>query len=377
MALLSRRRRASSPVRLPRPLPAIASPWASSDALTWVTFAGLFDGADLSNFPVSRREAIALPVIARGRDLIVQSAARLDLFAATAAGRLPAQPRPIAQPEVGRARFITLVWTFDALLFDGYAVWEVAQRYAEDGRPMTFRFAPNSTVELDDVGNIAAVNGREVGPFDTVRFDAPHEGLLTRAAESIRIARAIQAAYSRAAKTPTPDVELHQTGGEPMTDDEIDALIQRWVDARSGKNAGVAYTGQTIQAVLHGQQPETLLIAARKACDLDLIRHMNLPAWAADVEVGGSSLTYSNVPSRARELVDYTLAGYLEAVASRLSLDDVLAAGIWSSFNTDALTEGDFADRMKAYTDAVNSKVYTAEQLANRERGVPLEGPTA
>lgn len=127
---------------------------------------------------------------------------------------------------------------------------------------------------------------------------------------------------------------------------------------------------------MHGQQPEQLLIAARNAANLDIARCLNLPAWAVDGEVGGSSLTYQNVPSRSRELIDYTLAGYMEAITSRLSLDDVLAQGTWAAMSTDVLTDGDFGDRMTAYKAARDADVYTSEELRQREAGVPIEGLT-
>jgi hypothetical protein len=358
----------------------LASPWADPDALSVVTWAGLLDlDPDLlAGFPVTRQQATSLPVVSRGRDVIAHSCARLDLFAANGAGRLTPQPRAIAQPEVGRPRFITLAWTVDELLFDGWAVWEVAQRYAEDGRPMTFRYVPNTAVEFDDHGNVAKLHGRPVSsPFDVVRFDAPREGLLTRAAETIRAARLLHRTVGRAARTPTPDVELHQTGGEPLTETEVDNLIARWVAARQGKNGGVAFTNASVQAIMHGQQPQDLLVAARKAADLDLARHMNLPAWAVDAEVGGTNMTYSNVPARSRELIDYTLAGYVEAITARLSLDDVLAAGVWCGWSADVLTNGDFGDRMTAYKAATEAGVYSAEELRRREAGQPIEGTPA
>lgn len=358
----------------------LASPFADSSALEVVTWAGLLDvdGQLLAGLPVTRAQAIAVPVVKRGRNLIVNSCARMDFYAANAAGRLPVQPRPIAQPEVGRPRSLTLAWTVDDLLFHGFAVWEVAQRYAEDGRPMTFRYVPNGRVQLDDAGNVTHVRGRPItSPFDVVRFDAFDSGILVDAAETIRAARALHSTVSRAARNPTPDVELHQTAGEPLTDPEIDQLVARWVAARQGANGGVAYTNQSIQAIMHGAQPQDLLIAARKAADLDLARHMNLPGWAVDAEIGGTNLTYSNTPSRARELIDYTLSAYLDVITDRLSLDDVRPAGEWVAVSTDKLTNGDFGDRMTAYKTAVDAGVYSPDDLRRREAGQPVEGPSA
>lgn len=357
-------------VPLPAPPPQVGSPWASADALSVITWAGLLDGSEA--LPVTRQQVIALPAVARGRDLIAVSVARMPLAAVNSAGRLADQPRIMARPEVGRARFNTLVWTVDDLIFTGRSVWLVTDRYAEDGRPRTARYAPPSSVETDTEGNVVAVFTRPIeDPRDVIRFDGPHEGILTRANETVRTTRALFADYARAVRSPNPDIDLHQTGGDPLSDDEISALITWWTQARA--TGRVAYTNQSVEARALGQQPENLLVAARHEAALDLARHMGLPAWAVDAEVGGSSLTYQNVPSRSRELIDYTLAGYMEAITGRLSLDDVTPAGVWAAFSTDTLTDGDFAARMAAAEIAIRSGVYTAEQMRAREAGAPLE----
>lgn len=375
MGLFRRDVVATSPLPIaPAPIP-IASPWANADALTVATWAGLLDAVD--NLPVTRQQAIALPALQRGRDLIACSVARFPLWAMTAAGRLDRQPRIIAQPERGRSRYVTLLWTVDTLIWYGFAVWQVTERFAEDNRPMAARYVPPGNVETDTFGNVVAVFGRPISdPRDVIRFDGPHEGLLTRSNEAIRATRRLFVQYLNAAATPNPDVELHQTAGDALTDDQITALINTWVTARQGVNGRVGYTNASVEAKFHGQQPENLLIAARNAANLDMARCLNLPAWAVDGEVGGSSLNYSNVPSRSRELIDYTLAGYMEAITSRLSLDDVLAAGTWASFSTDVMTDGDFGDRMTAYKTATEAKIYTAEELRKRDAGVPIEGLT-
>lgn len=379
MALTLRRRSreltASAPVPVAPPPIGIASPWANADALTVATWAGLLDVA-ATDLPVTRQQAIQLPAIQRGRDLIATSVARFPLWAMTAAGRTDQQPRIIVQPEVGRSRYVTMLWTVDTLLFYGFAVWQVTSRYAEDARPRTARWVPPGRIDTDpDSGDVTAVFGRPIGdPRDVIRFDGPHEGILTRGAESIRATRLLFRDYAKAVAMPNPDVELHQTAGEPMTPAEINELRTIWAEARAGAYGRVAFTNQSVEAKVHGQQPENLLVAARNAANLDMARLMNLPAWAVDGEVGGSSLTYSNVPSRSRELIDYTLAGYMEAITSRLSLDDVLAAGTWSAFSTDVMTDGDFGDRMTAYKAATEAKVYTSDELRQREAGIPVEG---
>lgn len=353
----------------------VASPWADNSELFTADLAAMF-GVDADCLPVTRRQAIALPAVARGRDLICISVARLALWGMDGNGRLAVQPRILQRPEIGRSRFMTYVWTVDDMLFHGFGTWLVVQRYAEDGRPITARYVPRSKVETDpDTGEIVKCFGQTVGPFDVIRFDAPHEGILTRAAASIRAARLIHDTYGRAAGTPNPTVDLHQTDGDVLDDVEIDKLVARWRNARRGPNGLVAFTSKGITANFpNAQQPEALLIAARQAADLDLARHMGLAAWAVDAQTGGTNLTYSSTPMRSRELIDFTLAGYMEAITSRLSLDDVLPAGRFAAFSTDVLTDGNFGERMKAAKDAKDAGVFTDDELRAREAANAVEG---
>ena len=85
----------------------------------------------------------------------------------------------------------------------------------------------------------------------------------------------------------------------------------------------------------------------------------------------GSSLTYTNVPSRSRELLDYTLRGYLDAIAGRLSLDDVTPHGQALRFDVSRLLRGDFAERMNAGRVAIEAGIYTAEQIRVMDQDTP------
>lgn len=357
------------------PAAQLESPWADTSVLQSADLAALFGVLD--SLPVTRSQAVAIPAVARARDLICVTTARLPLYALNRTGRLTPQPRSVSQPEAGRSRFLTMLWTVDDLFFNGWSVWEIVSTYAEDGRPQTFRRVIPGQVQFDTAGNVISVNGRQVGPDGparVIRFDGPHEGFLSRGAQVVRDARALAAAYAKNAKTPIPAIELHQEDGDPLTEPQIQDLIRSWAAARQGENGGVAYTNKSVRAIPHGQPADNLLVSGRSVSRLDIAHAAGLPAWAVDAEVKGSSLTYSNVPSRWRELIDGTLAGYMEAIATRLSLDDVLAAGTWADFRTDVLTDGDFKDRMEAAKAAVDAGVYRAEEMRAREDGVPLEG---
>lgn len=349
--------------------PPPVSPWQADDVLTQLTLSEVFGFAGQ---PVSRSQAMSLGPVKKGRKLITGQIGSFPLVVYRGTDRISPQPALSTQLEAGRPRAVTLAWIADALLFFGRSFLEVTARDWTN-RPTRFAFVPEWQARTDGAGQLLAVNGRKVGSRDWIRIDADDEGLLTSAQEDINQALAIKLAVGRAAQNPVPSIELHQTGGTQLTDKQIDTLVQRWAVARSGKNGGVAYTNETIEAKVLGQNVEQLLISARNASAIDLANHMNLPAWAVDASVEGSSLTYSNVPSRTRELIDYTLAPIMNAIAGRLSMDDVLPAGTWCAFDTSAALRGTFGERMTGYKTAIDAQIYTPEECRALEHGIPLE----
>ncbi|MFT3876198.1 MAG: phage portal protein [Propioniciclava sp.] len=349
----------------------VLTPYAGPTHLQAITLQHLYDLAD-DHTPVTRAQAMAIPAVARGRNVICQTLGRVAWEARTGTKRTHPQPAIITQPEGNaRARALTYAWTADALLFYGRAWW-IARARDYNQRITCVEWVPESAITWDSEHYY--VRGIRTPPENIIRIDGPHEGLLVYGQDVLKAARAISKAYGRTAANPTPALELHQTQGDKLTKEEIDQLIARWIAARNNPNGAVSYTNQAIELRTHGLPAEQLLIAGRKASSLDIAQAMGLPAWAVDAEVGGSSITYSNSPSRMRELLDLSLTGYFDAIGGRLSLDDVLPRGTWAHALVEQLTTPDFADRMAGYKAAQEAGIYTAEQCIAIETGTPLEG---
>lgn len=313
--------------------------------------------------PLDRRTAMNVPAIAKARHMIVTAIAGLPLLQVGSDGTIvPEAEAPLTIPDPGRPRAVTLAWTVDAMFHYGRAWWVVLDRLP-DGRPRYARWVAEHQVTVDRDGHGVELDGKPIDPADLIRFDAIHGGILHDGGLTIRRARRTEAAAARAADNPVASVELHQVDGEPMQKDEIDELIRRWADARRGKNGGVAYSNQYIEVRTHGQPAEQLLIDGRNASALDIARVCGVPAWAVDASVAGSSLTYSNVPSRSRELLDYTLRGYLDAITGRLDMDDLTPHGRRHRFDVTRLLAGDFRDRMEAGKVAIEAGIYDAAEI--------------
>jgi hypothetical protein len=355
----------------------VLSPWADSSHLGGVIIPDLLAelfGVDADRLPMSRDTAMTVPPVSRARNVLAPTAGRLPLRVYRGADVVESttildQPEKVA----ARPRFVTILWTVDQLMFHGRAWWIVVERYADSGLPRSFEWVPEWNAKIEDGQLVATNDGRHpsIRPADVVRIDGPHEGILNYGSDTIRQALRLDRAALRIADNPVPAIELHQTTPDEIEKDERDALIAGWIKAR--RQTGVGYTNAAIETKVHGLNPEQLIIEGRKFAALQVARMIGVPAWVVDASVEGSSLTYSNVPSRSRELVDYALTPYLAAIESRLSMDDVLPRGQWCRFDLDDLLRGDFPDRMSAYKTAVESGVYSADELRAREDGVPTE----
>lgn len=319
--------------------------------------------------PVTRDEAMSVPAMARARHLVVTTLSRLPLAVTPADYPHTAL---VDQPEPDRPRSATMRDTLDDLLFDGWACWRVTDRYTDatnGGRPRRAEHVAlgRITRERDTV----LVDEQPVPRRDLLWFSGPHAGVCQFAGRALRAAVRLDRAAAARARNPVPAAELHQTTDDVLTDDEIAELVNRWQEALDGR--GVAYTNRAIELRTHGAAPEQLLLQGRNMAAVDVARMVGVPAALLDAVTPGSSMTYTNEQAKARELVDFGLAGYAESITARLSMDDVLPRGVSCGHDFDQLLRPSFAERMTAYGAAVASGVYTVDELRTYERGRPRE----
>ncbi|MBF0808516.1 phage portal protein [Rothia nasimurium] len=355
---------------LPVQAPAIASPFSDSSVLAGIHAEHLRIARE--NAPIDRAAAMSLAPVAKARNIMAGTIARFPL--AILAGNSPYADAPAWATQIERYRpsYQTMVWTVDALIFYGRAFWLVTDRYAS-GTPRYFQWVPEWKASVTDEGLLTEAFGKKVNPQDYIRIDAHHEGFLSFGSRLLRKSLATERAAENAAENPVPSIELHQLDGDDLTTEERQALIQEWRNARTSAGGGVAFTNAALEVRTHGIAAENLLIDAQNQAAVAVARALGVPAWAVDANVTGTSLSYSNSHTRARELIDFGLRPYMDAITARLSMDDVLAHGVWCKFDTREIIQPPFKERMEAYKVAIEAGLYTAEDCRALEEGTPLE----
>lgn len=343
----------------------LSSPWADNSDLTKWTFEDLF-GINPEGIAVNRTRAMRVATVAKARNLIATTVGSLPMYTAKDGRRAPVQNPFLAQPERGVPFSTTMMWTIDALMFYPCTWWHVTERDAA-GWPLWAEWVDRGRVTLDNDGRVTAIDGVKPRPEDVIRFDSPlGTGLLDIGRETLQRAIAINRAASHAEENPVPSIDLHHIDSTQVLDQAgIDTIVKGWREARI--KGGVAYTPKSIEARALGQQPEQLLIEGRKAITLELVRHLNFPAWAADVEVGGSSLTYSNRAGRNAELIDFACKPYITVIRDRLSMGDITPRGWRVLFESDELTRDDLKTRFETYSVGRKAGFLTNEQIAEWE----------
>jgi hypothetical protein len=317
-----------------RVTPQVGSPWTTGD-LSSIVWADIFGG---DTVPVTRTTAIAVPAVAKARHLLCSVIGPLPLLSFTGPTKDVDQPVWMQRTDGDLSPFHRMVWTVDDLLFHGWSLWAVKRGALSDSAPiLAAAHVPYDRWDVDSQGFIC-VDSQRVQAGQGVLIPGPHSGLLNDSAPMVRMAADNLQAAANAARNPNPNIDLHYTGDEPLPDDQRDAMLQSWSDARRGLNGGVGYTNKYVEARTLGSHLDKLLIEGRNADAVDIARAAGVTASSLDATAAGASLEYTTAATRNQELLDYGVKFYMDAISSRLSQDDCLPRGRRTAFDLTEFT---------------------------------------
>lgn len=320
---------------------------------------------------VLRNQCMSIPTIARSRDLIASVVASTPLQMYKEAWDEAEQemtktyiaPRSwISQPDPQIPYSTLMAWTLDDLFHFGRCFWFINSRTA-DGFPNSFQRLPAANISTRDQAgpvwfsksNEVYFQGGRIAPENLVQFLSPIQGIIYQSEKAVQTAIRLEEARFRNATSTIPAGTLKITGGEPLTDVEMQQLGAAFNAAR--ENNQTAVISQDLDYIETKANPANMmLMEAANFQALEMARITNIPPFLAGIDVG--SYQYQNGKDSREQLYLFAARAYMDCIAQTLSMNDILPVGTKVEFDIDDyLSEviGAEEDDMAEMMDATNT----------------------
>jgi hypothetical protein len=302
----------------------------------------------------ARNRAMSVPTISRARDLMASVIGCMNLkmyneiWNGNEMEKLPIAPRTwLRKIDPSVPNSFTLSWLFDDLFHFGRGFLYVTSRTA-DNYPASFTRLPAAMVQtLDQAGPVwfapskqITFQGGQLNPDDVVQFLSPIQGIVYMSEQSVATALKLEAARYRNASSAIPAGVLRQTGGEPLSAQELADLAAAFNAARATNqtaalNEFVTYTETATSP------DKMLLIDSAEFQAMEMARLCNIPPYLAGVSVG--SYSYQSSAEARMDLWTFGVRAYADCIAGTLSQNNVLPNGTYVEFDVQQYLSGEYS----------------------------------
>jgi Phage portal protein len=302
----------------------------------------------------SRNKAMSVPTVSRARDLMASVIGCMglkmynEIWNGDEMEKMPLAPRTwLRKIDPTLPNNFILSWTFDDLFFYGRAFWYITSRTA-DGFPASFTRLPAAMVQtLDQSGPVwfapskqIIFQGGELDPNDVVQFLSPIQGIVYQSTQAVATALKLEAARYRNSSSAIPAGILRQTGGEPLSGQELADLagafnLARETNQTAALNEFVTYT-ETLTS-----PDKMLLIDSAEFQAMEMARLCNIPPYLAGISVG--SYSYQSSAESRMDLWTFGVRAYADCIAGTLSQNNVLPNGTYVEFDVEDYLTGEYS----------------------------------
>ena len=302
----------------------------------------------------ARNRAMSVPTISRARDLCasVIGCMNLKMYTEMWNGeemeKMPLAPRTwLRRIDPSVPNNFLLAWLFDDLFFYGRC-FLYKTSFTADGYPASFTRLPAAMIQtLDQSGPVwfapskqIVFNGAELDPANVVQFLSPIQGIVYMSEQSIATALKLEAARNRNASSAIPAGILRQTGGEPLSAQELADLAAAFNAARetnqtAALNEFVSYTETATSP------DKMLLIESAEFQAMEMARLCNIPPYLAGISVG--SYSYQSSAESRMDLWTFGVRAYADCIAGTLSQNNVLPNGTYVEFDVEQYLTGEYS----------------------------------
>jgi hypothetical protein len=302
----------------------------------------------------ARNRAMSVPTISRARDLMASVIGCMNLkmytemWNGSEMEKMPLAPRTwLRRIDPTLPNNFILSWTFDDLFFFGRAFWYITSRTA-DGYPASYTRLPAAMVQtLDQAGPVwfapskdIVFNGGGLDPNDVVQFLSPIQGIIYMSEQSVATALKLESARYRNSSSAIPAGILRQTGGEPLSAQELADLAAAFNAARetnqtAALNEYVSYTETATSP------DKMLLIDSAEFQAMEMARLCNIPPYLAGISVG--SYSYQSSAESRMDLWTFGVRAYADCIAGTLSQNNILPNGTYVEFDVEQYLTGEYS----------------------------------
>lgn len=327
---------------------------------------------------VTRAEAMAVPSIARARNLICGTIGTLPLHLYRKSTEQELEsPRWLDQPDYRQPGAVTYTYLADSLFFFGVAYLEVTETYILDGRPARFAFVSNDRVSVQLNENNTLVRQYTVdnkvrpmsGVGSLITFQGLDEGILNRGGRTIRAALDLEKAAAVAASTPIPSGYIQNSGAD-LPEEQITGLLAQWKLARQQRST--AFLSASLKYETTSFSPKDMMYnEASQFLSTQIARLCNVPAYLLSADMN-NSMTYSNVLDERKQFVDMSLRPIISSLEGRLSMDDITNSQNYVKFSLeDSFLRSDPMTRLAIIEKMLALNLITLDQAKAMEDLTP------
>ena len=307
----------------------------------------------------ARNRAMSVPTVSRARDLMASVIGCMSLkmytemWNGSEMEKMPLAPRTwLRRIDPTLPNNFVLSWLFDDLFFFGRAFLYITSRTA-DGYPASFTRLPAAMVQtLDQAGPVwfapskqITFQGGQINPDDVVQFLSPIQGIIYMSEQAVATALKLEAARFRNSSSAIPAGILRQTGGEPLSGQELADLaasfnLARETNQTAALNEFVTYT-ETLTS-----PDKMLLIDSAEFQAMEMARLCNIPPYLAGISVG--SYSYQSSAESRMDLWTFGVRAYADCIAGTLSQNNILPNGTYVEFDVEDYLKGEYSmDEMR------------------------------
>jgi hypothetical protein len=302
----------------------------------------------------ARNRAMSVPTISRSRDLMASVIGCMNLkmytemWNGSEMEKMPLAPRTwLRRIDPSVPNNFLLSWLFDDLFFFGRSFLYVTSRTA-DGYPSSFTRLPAAMVQtLDQAGPVwfapskdIVFNGGGLDPNDVVQFLSPIQGIIYMSETAVATALKLEAARYRNSSSAIPAGILRQTGGEPLSAQELADLAAAFNAARETNQTAALNEFVTYTETLTSPD-KMLLIDSAEFQAMEMARLCNIPPYLAGISVG--SYSYQSSAESRMDLWTFGVRAYADCIAGTLSQNNILPNGTYVEFDVEQYLTGEYS----------------------------------